>query len=234
MANLINIQGFNKLTLLDYPGKVACTVFTGGCDLRCPFCHNSQLVLHPAFSPIDEEEVFSLLRRRKGILDGVAITGGEPLLHPGIADFISEIRKIGDFGIKLDTNGTHPDRLRALIDAGLVDYVAMDIKNSQEKYGVTVGIPDLDVTPILASVALLMEGKVPYEFRTTAVAEFHDEDSFVGIGKWIRGAEKYFIQNFVDSGALLCPDTHGFDEDEMKRFREIVKPYVPAVALRGV
>lgn len=138
----MNIQGLNKVTLLDYPGRVACTVFTGGCDLRCPFCHNSQLVLHPTFSPIDEEEVFALLRRRRGIIDGVAITGGEPLLQPDIEAFISRVRELG-YSVKLDTNGTHPARLAHLLEAGLVDHVAMDIKNSPERYPETVGIPGL-------------------------------------------------------------------------------------------
>ena len=234
MSENFNIQGFNKLTLLDFPGKVACTAFTGGCDLRCPFCHNSQLVLHPAFTPIDPEEVFSLLRRRRGTLDGVAITGGEPLLQPGLEDFIRRVREIGDFGIKLDTNGTHPDRLRAIIDEGLVDYVAMDIKNSPEKYAETVGIPGFDTEPVIRSAACLLEGKVPYEFRTTAVREFHNDDSFLGIGRMIRGADRYFIQNFVDSGALIKDGLHGFDENEMKHFTDVIRPDVPSAALRGI
>ena len=166
----MNIQGFNKVTLLDFPGRVACTVFTGGCDLRCPFCHNSQLVLQPNHSPIDEEEVFDLLRRRRGVLEGVALTGGEPLLQPDLESFLSRVRELG-YSVKLDTNGTHPERLARIIGEGLVDYVAMDIKNSPEKYPATVGIPGFDVSPVRASAALLLEGKVDYEFRTTVVAE---------------------------------------------------------------
>lgn len=229
----MNIQGFNKLTLLDYPGCVACTVFTGGCDLRCPFCHNSQLVLAPNFSPIPEEDVFALLRKRRGTLDGVAVTGGEPLLQHDLADFLARVKELG-FRVKLDTNGTHPDRLSALIAQGLVDHVAMDIKNSPARYAETVGIPDFDLSPIRASVALLLGGTVGYEFRTTTVAEFHDEQSFGDIAQFIAGAEKYYIQNFVDSGALICGGLHARTPDELRRYAEIVRPSVGLVEIRGI
>lgn len=234
MNQNFNIQGLNKVTLLDFPGKVACTVFTGGCDLRCPFCHNSQLVLHPAFSPIDTEAVLEFLNRRRGTLDGIAITGGEPLLQPGLEDFIRRVRDMGCFQIKLDTNGTHPQRLSDLIRGGLLDYVAMDVKNSPERYAETVGIPGFDTAPILRSVSILMEGRVPYEFRTTAVREFHDDEAFAAIGEVIRGAEQYFIQNFVDSGALIGENMHGFDENEMRHFIDVVRPFVPSACLRGI
>ena len=217
----MNIQGLNKVTLLDYPGRVACTVFTGGCDLRCPFCHNSQLVLHPTFSPIDEEEVFALLRRRRGIIDGVAITGGEPLLQPDIEAFISRVRELG-YSVKLDTNGTHPARLAHLLEAGLVDHVAMDIKNSPERYPETVGIPGFDVTPIRESVALLVGGSTGYEFRTTVVAPLHDEESMLGIGRLIKGAGRYFLQGFADSGALIAPEgLRAVPREEMEKFAAI-------------
>lgn len=229
----MNIQGLNKVTLLDYPGYVACTVFTGGCDLRCPFCHNSQLVLHPAYSTVETEEVFAFLNRRRGTLDGVAVTGGEPLLQPDIADFLARVRDMG-FRIKLDTNGTHPDRLADIISRGLCDYVAMDIKNSPAGYPRTVGIPDFDISPVRESVALLLGGDADYEFRTTAVREFHTAESFGELGLFIRGARKYFIQNFVDSGALIAPGLHGFDENEMKGFASVVSPFVKSVTLRGV
>lgn len=229
----MNIQGFNKLTLLDYPGCVACTVFTGGCDLRCPFCHNSQLVLAPSFAPIPEEDVFAVLRKRRGTLDGVAVTGGEPLLQPDLADFLGRVRELG-FRVKLDTNGTHPDRLASLIERGLVDMVAMDIKNSPERYAATVGIENFDVSSVRASAQLLLGGSLPYEFRTTTVAEFHDEDSFRGIGEFIRGAEKYYIQNFVDSGSLLTDGLHARTPEELRAYAEIVRPYVRFVDVRGI
>lgn len=230
----MNIQGLNKVTLLDYPGRVACTVFTGGCDLRCPFCHNSQLVLHPTFSPIDEEEVFALLRRRRGIIDGVAITGGEPLLQPDIEAFISRVRELG-YSVKLDTNGTHPARLAHLLEAGLVDHVAMDIKNSPERYPETVGIPGFDVTPIRESVALLVGGSTGYEFRTTVVAPLHDEESMLGIGRLIKGASRYFLQGFADSGALIAPEgLRAVPREEMEKFAAIVAPFVGSAELRGV
>lgn len=229
----MNIQGFNKLTLLDFPGCVACTIFTGGCDLRCPFCHNSQLVLAPNFSPITEEEVFAVLEKRRRTLDGVAVTGGEPLLQHDLADFLAKVKEMG-FRTKLDTNGTHPDRLAALLDAGLVDMVAMDIKNSPERYAQTVGVKDFDVSPIRASVALLIGGTLSYEFRTTTVAEFHDADSFVGIGELIRGAEKYFIQSFVDSGAVIRDGLHARTPEELRAYAELVRPYVKQAEVRGI
>lgn len=230
----MNIQGLNKVTLLDYPGRVACTVFTGGCDLRCPFCHNSQLVLHPTFSPIDEEEVFALLRRRRGIIDGVAITGGEPLLQPDIEAFISRVRELG-YSVKLDTNGTHPARLAHLLEAGLVDHVAMDVKNSPERYPETVGIPGFDVTPIRESIALLVGGSTGYEFRTTVVAPLHDEESMLGIGRLIKGAGRYFLQGFADSGALIDPEgLRAVPREEMEKFAAIVAPFVGSAELRGV
>ncbi|MCQ2427277.1 MAG: anaerobic ribonucleoside-triphosphate reductase activating protein [Clostridia bacterium] len=229
----MNIQGLNKVTLLDYPGHVACTVFTGGCDYRCPFCHNSQLVLQPAFSPIDEEEVFKLLSKRKGILDGVAITGGEPLLQKDVAQFCERVKAMG-FAVKLDTNGNHPDVLKELLDRGLVDYVAMDIKNSPEKYAATVGIPGFTAENVLRSLELLRASGTDFELRTTAVKEFHDADSFRGIGEMIKGTKSYFIQNFVDSGAVIKDGLHGFEAEELEGFAEIVRPYVGSVAVRGV
>ncbi len=229
----MNIEGLNKVTLLDYPGHVACTVFTGGCDLRCPFCHNSQLVLHPNFSPIDEEEIFRLLRRRRGVLDGVAITGGEPLLQPDIGDFISRVRELG-YAVKLDTNGTHPARLAALLRSGAVDHVAMDIKNSPERYPETVGIPDFDTSAVTESIGIIMSEAPDYEFRTTVVAEFHDVNSFIGIGGMISGARRYFLQGFRDSGALIRPGLHAASAEEMERYAEAVKPFVEHAELRGI
>jgi len=229
----MEFNGFLKLTLLDYPTKTACTLFTAGCNFRCPFCHNASLVLpcepHERYS---EEEVLRFLEKRQGILDGVCVTGGEPLLHSSLDRFLEQVKALG-YAVKLDTNGTNPDILAALIDEGLVDYVAMDIKNSPEKYSLTAG-RDVDMDAVRRSVSILMENKVKYEFRTTVVGGYHTADDFREIGEWLRGAEAYFLQNFVDSGALLDPETQGASESEMKEFLEIMKQFVPTAQLRGM
>ena len=229
----MNIQGYNKVTLLDYPGRVACTVFTGGCDFRCPFCHNAPLVLDPNYSPVDAEAFFSFLDKRKGILDGVAVTGGEPLLHRDMPDFLARIRGKG-FKVKLDTNGNHPDLLGIILDRGLADYVAMDIKNSPERYAQTVGIPGYTVEKVRECLDLLRASGVEYELRTTAVKEYHDAASFEGIARFIEGTPKYFIQNFVDSGAVLSDGLHGFTAAELNAFADTVRPFVGSVSVRGV
>ena len=232
----MEIQGLQRLTLLDYPAKLACTVFTRGCNLRCPFCHNASLVLpHQFGSPeISLEDFFLFLDKRKGILDGVCISGGEALMQPGIEDFIRQIHEKG-FLVKLDTNGTFPERLRKLSEEGLLDYVAMDIKNSPERYGQTIGIPSFSTTAVRESVDFLLSGKQPFEFRTTVIREFHDAEAFFQIGEWIRGNEPYFLQHFVDSGNLVGSlHLHSVNAREMNLFKEIVSAYVPNVELRGV
>lgn len=227
------IHGLQKMTLLDYPGKVACTVFFGGCDMRCPFCHNAELLDGTAPAVMEEKELLDFLSRRQGLLDGVAITGGEPLLQKDLPAFAEKIRKMG-YPVKLDTNGTHPDRLRQMIQDGLVQYVAMDIKNSPERYAETTGTDSPDLEAVFESVRLLMEGKTDYEFRTTAVCEFHDDSSFEQIGKWIRGARRYFLQRFTDRDTVPYRDLHAPSEEQMKHWADIVRPYVPSVTLRGV
>lgn len=228
----MHIGGFQKMTMLDYPGKVACTVFTHACNLRCPFCHNAPLVVGE-YTPVSEAQILSYLQKRKGILDGICITGGEPLLQKDIRAFIEKVRALG-LAVKLDTNGTFPERLHELIDAGLVDYVAMDIKNSPARYAETVGLSTLDLAPIEESVRILKEGRVPYEFRTTVVRELHSEADMQAIGAWLAGAERYFLQQFTDSGALLGHGYSAHAPDTLKAFADIVKPYIPAVSLRGV
>ena len=231
----MNIQGFSKLTLLDYPGHTACTVFTGGCDLRCPFCHNSSLVLHPRENEgYTVEEVLSHLKKRKGILDGICISGGEPLLQPDLEDFLRRIRDIGDYKIKLDTNGTHPERLASIISEGLCDRVAMDIKNSPEKYAQTVAVRNFDVELVRASLSFLMLSGIDYELRTTLVRELHDADSMRGIAEFIKGAKAYYLQNFLDSDAVLYGGLHGFDRREIEAFADIVRDSVGLVEIRGV
>ena len=228
----MHIGGFQKMTMLDYPGKVACTVFTHACNLRCPFCHNAPLVVGE-YTPVSEEEILTYLKKRKGILDGVCITGGEPLLQKDIRSFIERVRALG-LSVKLDTNGTFPEKLRELIDAGLVDYVAMDVKNSPARYAETTGLSTLDLAPIEESIRILKENRVPYEFRTTVVRELHSEADMQAIGAWLAGAERYFLQQFTDSGALLGEGYSAHDEGTLKTFADIVRPYIPAVATRGI
>lgn len=229
------ISGLQKLTLLDYPGTVACTVFTGGCNFRCPFCHNSALVL-PELMDRDnqEEKVLSFLRKRQGVLEGVAITGGEPLLHVDMPEFLTKVKELG-FKIKLDTNGSFPDRLIEIVNAGLVDRVAMDIKNPPELYAKTVGLEKLDMEAIERSKNFLLEGRVDYEFRTTAVKGLHSAESIAAAAKWIEDAKEYYLQQFKDSGQLLAgAGLEAFNEEEMKLLADAARPYVPAVQLRGL
>ena len=229
------IKGLAKLTLLDYPGKVACTIFTGGCNFRCPFCHNASLATRAGeVDSIPEEEVFSLLKKRKGILDGVCITGGEPLLFgDDLFDFIARIKEMG-FAVKLDTNGSFPERLKTLLEAGLLDKVAMDIKNSPEKYGETAGVESFDIAPIVRSVELIKNSGVDYEFRTTVVAELHKAEDFDGIGKMIEGAKAYFLQSFVDSGDLIGEGMTAPTKEALEEYLKIAQKYVPAAQIRGV
>ena len=229
------ISGLQYLTLLDYPGHVACTVFTGGCNFRCPFCHNAPLVLPELIGQdTDEEQVLSFLRKRQGILDGVAVTGGEPLLHKDMVGFLEKVKALG-YKIKLDTNGSFPDRLRELISAGLVDRVAMDIKNAPELYAKTVGLPSLDLAPIERSKELLLRGDVDYEFRTTVVKGLHTRESIIGAAKWIAGAKEYYLQQFKDSGNVIAIEGLGeYSEKEMHALARAAAQYVPSVQVRGV
>lgn len=230
----MNIQGMQKLTLLDYPEKVACTIFTAGCNFRCPFCHNASLVTGPdSGSKIPEDEILSFLQKRRGILEGVCITGGEPLLQPDIEEFIKKIKDMG-YSVKLDTNGSSAARLENLVKQNLVDYVAMDIKNAPDKYGLTIGIEEYAPDEILKSADLLLLGDTPYEFRTTVVREFHKREDFAAIGRWLRGAKGYYLQSFVDSGDLIQPGLRGYTKDIMEQALEIVKRNIPNAMLRGV
>lgn len=229
------ISGLQKLTLLDYPGRVACTVFTGGCNFRCPFCHNSSLVLPERLAhDTDEEQVLAFLKKRQGTLDGVAVTGGEPLLHKDIDAFLQKVHELG-YMIKLDTNGSFPDRLIDIVERGLVDRVAMDIKNAPELYAETVGVPVLDLAPVERSKNYLLEGHVDYEFRTTAVRGLHTAESIAGAAKWIAGAKEYYLQQFKDSGDVLKLDGLGaYGEKEMHTLASSAAEYVPAVQVRGI
>lgn len=230
----MRILGLQKLSLLDFPGKVAATVFTGGCDLRCPFCHNAPLVLPGrGTSALDAGGVLDFLASRRGLLDGVVLSGGEPLLQPDAADFLAEVKAMG-FAVKLDTNGCHPDALADILDRRLADYVAMDIKNSLEKYPWTVGVPGFDTAPVERGARLLMEGPADYEFRTTLVRPFHEVGDMETIGRWLRGARRYYLQAFVDSGDLVGGGCAPFTPEEMEGFLQAARPFFQSAALRGL
>lgn len=228
----MDISGLQKTTLLDYPGRVACTVFLSGCNLRCPFCHNGSLVVRPTPPQLTEEELFAFLKKRRGILDGVCITGGEPTLRPELPDFIRKIKELG-FLVKLDTNGTNPEMLALLLREGLLDYAAMDIKNAPSRYRETCGGID-HLESVKKSAALLMESAIDYEFRTTCVHPFHDPDAMAEIGQWIGGAKHYYLQKFVDSGDLVGTGISELTKEEMEALRQTVLPYIPTTQLRGI
>ena len=228
------IGGLQKLAMVDYPGKLAATVFTGGCNLRCPFCHNALLVTRLRETPaLEEKAVLDFLVSRRGLLDGVVLSGGEPLLQPGAADFLAKVRELG-FAVKLDTNGCFPKILANILDRGLVDYVAIDIKNSPEKYPETVGIPGFDTASVEESIRLLTDSKADHEFRTTLVREFHTAEDLTAIGRWLPGDSRYYLQQFVDSGNLIDSYLHGYEPEEMEVLRQSVLPLLPRAQLRGV
>lgn len=229
----MKIEAMQKLTLLDFPQKMACTIFTHGCNFRCPFCHNAGLVVDTQQASISEEEILTFLKSRQGILDGVCITGGEPLLQEDIEDFMRKIKEMG-FLIKLDTNGSFPEKLRALCEKGLVDFVAMDIKNSQKKYAQTVGKKLFDLSAVTNSVEFLKMGTVPYEFRTTVTRDFHTLEDLLDITKWLSGCDAYYLQQFVDSGNLIDSSTTGYSDEELKEMHKAIKKILPCTQLRGV
>jgi pyruvate formate lyase activating enzyme len=230
----MKIHGFNKTTLLDYPGHIAATIFLGGCNFRCPFCHNASLVLSPEMQPtISDEEVFNTLIKRQGILEGVCITGGEPTLYFDLIDFIKRIKDLG-YLVKLDTNGYNPEHLQNLIKLGLIDYVAMDIKNSKEKYSLSTGILNFDTSKITESINLLLSSGIDYEFRTTVVKEHHTMDDFKSIGLWIKGAKAYYLQAFRDSKDTLTTGLSSYSKSELENFKEAVHPYIKTIGIRGI
>ncbi len=226
----MEIAGLQKLTLLDFPGKVACTVFLPGCNFRCPFCHNAPLLEHPEVE--SDEALLQFLKTRQGLLDGVAVTGGEPLLSPGLPALLEKIKALG-FLVKLDTNGSFPDRLQALLTEGLVDSVAMDIKNAPEKYAGTAGRSDI-LEAVRRSAALLLAGTVPYEFRTTVVDELHEPEDFDAIGRWLTNAKQFFLQCYQDSENVLQPGLHAPSREKLERCRRTLEQYIPNVSIRGI
>lgn len=240
----MRIAGLQKLTLLDFPGRTAATVFTPGCNFRCPFCHNADLVVdtgglnaagNDAPEDVPTEDFFVFLRKRQGLLDGVCITGGEPLMQPGLAQFCARVHELG-YAVKLDTNGSFPGRLRALVEAGLVDYVAMDVKNAPAHYAETVGVPGFDLTPVEESLAYLRTGVVPYELRTTVVRELHTADDLRALARWIEGAPAWFLQSYLDAESVLAGPSrlHAWEPDDLRALLPELAAHVPTVSLRGV
>lgn len=229
----MKICGLQKTTLLDYPGQVAATIFLGGCNFRCPFCHNSGLLEDDAKALFSQEEILEFLKKRKGILEGVCITGGEPTLNKDLKSLIGKIRELG-YLVKLDTNGSQPEVLKELVLKKQLDYVAMDIKAGKGHYKSAAGIPNLNMEKVIESADFLMEQHVPYEFRTTAVKGIHDVLDFKEIGTWLNGSSPYYLQNYEDSDQVLCSGYASFSIDEIKVFLETVKTFLTNARLRGM
>ncbi len=227
------IEGLQKLTLLDYPGHVACTLFAHGCNLRCPFCHNAGLVVRKPSNIINMDEIAAFLEKRRGILDGICLTGGEPLAQNDAIDFLKFLRGFG-YKIKLDTNGFYPERLKTVIDEKLVDYIAMDIKSSPDNYAAAVGIDGIDIAPMMQSAELIMSSGIDYEFRTTAVKGLHLVSDFEKIGLWLSDAKRYFIQHFIDSGDLISNGFEPFTKEETAKLLAAVRTHIPHAEIRGL
>lgn len=230
----MNISGIQKLTLLDFPGKLACTVFTSGCNFRCPFCHNASLVLPGMSEHIDESEVFSFLKKREGILEGVCITGGEPCLQSDLESFIEKVKALG-FSVKLDTNGSFPEKLSVLLEKGLLDYVAMDIKTSPERYAEVTGVTNESFFEnVKKSVELLKECGIPHEFRTTTAKELQNAEDFLKIGQWLKGEKRYFLQQYESSGELVGNEMTPYEKEELEEFKKLMENFVEDVEIRGI
>lgn len=238
----MRIGGLQKLTVQDFPGKVACIIFTKGCNFRCPFCHNGDLVreeliqgksaLPEGPSVTDVGQIMAFLRKRAGLLDGVCISGGEPLLQPGLEAFLRGIKDLG-YAVKLDTNGSFPERLQGLAESGLVDYVAMDIKNAPDRYAETAGLEKADPASVRQSVSFLLRRPVPYEFRTTVVKEYHTLKDLQEIAQWIQGADLYYLQGFQDGDAVLQKGLHGYTQEELLEFAQVLQADLPTIKVRG-
>ena len=228
----MKLHGLQKMTLLDFPGHVACTVFLGGCDFRCPYCHNFELADGTAKPVMDDSELLAFLKKRQGLLDGAAITGGEPCLHKELPELMRKIRELG-FAVKLDTNGYHPAMLKYILDEGLADYVAMDIKNSPEKYAVTCGVTSIRFDVIRESIDILLNSGREFEFRTTVVKEFHEAADFHAMGNLIKGAEHYYLQSFTDRDTVPFGNLHAPSKEDLQNYLAIAREYVPGAQLRG-
>jgi len=228
----MKIYGLQKLSLLDYPDKMATTIFTGGCNFLCPFCHNKDLVIGlDKLKEITLEELFLFLEKRKNVLEGVCITGGEPLIHENVAILIRKIKELG-YLVKLDTNGSYPEKLKTLVEAGLLDYVAMDIKNSLEKYPMTSGLEKMNLDKIKESAFFLLENRMPYQFRTTVVKELHSKEDFIFISQWLKGAEKYFLQSYKDSENVVKKGFSSPEKEQLEIYKNILEKNIKDVQIR--
>ena len=229
----MQIFGFEKLSLVDFDGKVGATVFTGACNFRCGFCHNSPLVLDVnSIEPIPVATIFDYLKKRKGIIDGVCVSGGEPTLQKDLPEFCAKLKEL-ELAVKVDTNGTNPDMIQLLVKENLADYFAMDIKNDKENYSKIIGIDNYDTHNVEKSVEFLMNSNVDYEFRTTIISEYHTKENVINIGKWIKGAKKYFLQQYKDSDSCILGGYTPVPEKTAKEFVELLKPFIKNVQLRG-
>ena len=231
----VKIGGLQKFTLLDYPGLSACTIFLSGCNYKCPFCHNRDLVFIPEnVTYLSGEEVFDFLKKRRGLIDGVCISGGEPLLQDDLIPFFKKIKKLG-YKIKLDTNGAYPEKVKELVDEKLIDMVAMDIKNTKEKYAETVGMNEesFNIKPIEETIEYLKKNSIDYELRTTVVKELHTKEDLVEIAKWIAPCEKYYLQPFVDSGNIIQEGLTSYSDEELQKLLKAVQEIIPTAQLRG-
>ena len=232
------ICGLQKMTMLDFPGKIACTVFLGGCNFRCPFCHNSELFMGKPEKLMEDEEFFKFLKSRKGLLDGVCVSGGEPTLYKNLPEFLAKIKEQG-FLVKLDTNGSRLALVKELVEKNLVDYIAMDVKNSPAMYAQTVGLEDMDLAPIEESLRFLIGGTVPYELRTTLVAQLHTEESIQDMGVWLASLvpgvkpKKLFLQSFVDRDTVLFAGLTAPETETTARFAKILEPFLQQVTIRN-
>ena len=235
----MDIAGLQKMTLLDFPGRVACTVFTQGCNFRCPFCHNSDLLPMKGQVYMSDEELLAFLKKRIGLLDGVCFTGGEPTMQAELPNLVKRIKDLG-YAVKLDTNGTNPKMLREMVEAGLLDYVAMDIKNSPANYPRTAGMDEHLLSKVEESIAYLLRGKVDYEFRTTMVAELHSEEAIQDMGQWLLSVgngtkpTKWFLQCYTDRDSVLFAGLTAPEADTMRKYARKLTPFADFVSLRGV
>lgn len=228
----MDFSGWEKLSLLDYDEHISTTLFMAGCDFRCPFCHNSSLVLEPNKAPkIPWKEIMDYLAKRKGVLDAVCISGGEPTMMNDLEEKIRDIKSLG-YEVKLDSNGSRPEVLKKLLEEKLIDYVAMDIKNSQEKYAMTAGVL-LDIHKIEKSIEILKSSQIPFEFRTTAILEYHTLRDFEEIGKWLKGAPKYFIQRYIDNDNCIRHGLHELPKEKALEAKALLEKYIDFVDLRG-
>lgn len=225
-------SGIDKFSLVDFDEKISCTLFLHDCNFRCPFCHNSALVTKEAGIKIPEEDILTYLKSRRGVIDAVVITGGEPTLHKELPEFIRNVKEMG-YLVKLDTNGTNPDMLIDLVNSNLLDYVAVDIKNSKEKYPLTIGLKAFDLSKVIKTVDFLLENHVDYEFRTTLIEEFHTKEEMVQIGKWIKGAKHYRLQRFIDNENCIKHGLHEVKKEDALSFKDILLKYINDVELRS-